>query len=96
MKNSGKGWVTAEYSMLPGASPERIDREAAKGKQSGRTVETGDLLYAEIGAKGGKATLLAALKAMGGLRAQAVPLCRAAHRRRGKDCALDDRARGGC
>ena len=33
------GWVTAEYSMLPGASPERIDREAAKGKQSGRTVE---------------------------------------------------------
>jgi ribonuclease PH len=39
MKGSGKGWVTAEYSMLPGASPERIDREAAKGKQSGRTVE---------------------------------------------------------
>jgi ribonuclease PH len=39
MKNSGKGWVTAEYSMLPGASPERIGREAAKGKQSGRTVE---------------------------------------------------------
>jgi ribonuclease PH len=39
MKNTGKGWVTAEYSMLPGASPERIDREAAKGKQSGRTVE---------------------------------------------------------
>jgi ribonuclease PH len=39
MKGSGKGWVTAEYSMLPGSSPERIDREAAKGKQSGRTVE---------------------------------------------------------
>src|SRR3954449_11270689 len=39
MKNTGKGWVTGEYSMLPGASPERIDREAAKGKQSGRTVE---------------------------------------------------------
>lgn len=39
MKNSGKGWVTAEYSMLPGASPERIEREAARGKQSGRTVE---------------------------------------------------------
>jgi ribonuclease PH len=39
MKGSGKGWVTAEYSMLPGASPERIDREAARGKQSGRTVE---------------------------------------------------------
>jgi len=39
MRGSGKGWVTAEYSMLPGASPERIGREAAKGKQSGRTVE---------------------------------------------------------
>ena len=39
MRNTGKGWVTAEYSMLPGASPERIGREAAKGKQSGRTVE---------------------------------------------------------
>lgn len=39
LRNSGRGWVTAEYSMLPGASPERIDREAAKGKQSGRTVE---------------------------------------------------------
>jgi ribonuclease PH len=39
MKGSGKGWVTAEYSMLPGSSPDRVDREAAKGKQSGRTVE---------------------------------------------------------
>jgi len=39
MRGSGKGWVTAEYSMLPGASPERIPREAAKGKQSGRTQE---------------------------------------------------------
>lgn len=39
MKGSGKGWVTAEYSMLPGASAERISREAAKGKQSGRTQE---------------------------------------------------------
>jgi ribonuclease PH len=39
MRGSGKGWVTAEYSMLPGASPERINREAAKGKQSGRTIE---------------------------------------------------------
>ena len=39
MRGTGKGWVTAEYSMLPGASPERVPREAAKGKQSGRTVE---------------------------------------------------------
>ena len=39
LKGSGKGWVTAEYSMLPGSSPERVEREAAKGKQSGRTQE---------------------------------------------------------
>ena len=39
MRGRGEGWVTAEYSMLPGSSPERIGREAAKGKQSGRTQE---------------------------------------------------------
>ncbi|HET9443257.1 MAG TPA: ribonuclease PH [Acidimicrobiales bacterium] len=39
LRGKGKGWVTAEYSMLPGSSPERIDREAARGKQSGRTQE---------------------------------------------------------
>jgi ribonuclease PH len=39
MRGSGKGWVTAEYSLLPGASAERVNREAVKGKQSGRTQE---------------------------------------------------------
>lgn len=39
MKDSPRGWVTAEYSMLPGSSPQRVTREAAKGKQSGRTQE---------------------------------------------------------
>ena len=39
LKGSGRGWVTAEYSLLPGSSPERVTREAAKGKQSGRTQE---------------------------------------------------------
>jgi ribonuclease PH len=39
LRGRGSGWVTAEYSMLPGSSPERVDREAAKGKQSGRTQE---------------------------------------------------------
>jgi ribonuclease PH len=39
MRGTGKGWVTAEYSMLPGSSPERVGREAARGRQSGRTVE---------------------------------------------------------
>jgi ribonuclease PH len=39
MRGTGKGWVTAEYSMLPGSSPERVGREAAKEKQGGRTLE---------------------------------------------------------
>lgn len=39
LKNSGKGWVTAEYGMLPRATNSRVPREAAKGKQSGRTQE---------------------------------------------------------
>lgn len=39
MKDSGEGWVTAEYSLLPRSTVTRTDREAAKGKQSGRTME---------------------------------------------------------
>jgi len=39
LRGAGRGWVTAEYSMLPGASPERVEREAARGRQSGRTQE---------------------------------------------------------
>jgi len=39
MRNSGRGWVTAEYGMLPRATGERMGREAARGKQSGRTQE---------------------------------------------------------
>ena len=39
LRNTGLGWVTAEYGMLPRATTERTDREAAKGKQSGRTQE---------------------------------------------------------
>ncbi|HTZ08545.1 MAG TPA: ribonuclease PH [Acidimicrobiales bacterium] len=39
LRGGGKGWVTAEYSLLPGSSAERVGREAAKGKQSGRTHE---------------------------------------------------------
>ncbi|GGB60061.1 hypothetical protein GCM10011505_46000 [Tistrella bauzanensis] len=39
LRNTGKGWVTAEYGMLPRATHSRTDREAAKGKQQGRTVE---------------------------------------------------------
>ena len=39
LKGTGKGWVTAEYSLLPGSTGERVAREAAKGRQSGRTQE---------------------------------------------------------
>jgi ribonuclease PH len=39
LRGTGKGWVTAEYSMLPGSTLERSDREAARGRQSGRTQE---------------------------------------------------------
>ncbi|MGF1453961.1 MAG: ribonuclease PH [Alphaproteobacteria bacterium] len=39
LKNGGKGWVTAEYGMLPRSTGERSQREAARGKQSGRTQE---------------------------------------------------------
>ncbi|WP_077962615.1 ribonuclease PH [Ensifer adhaerens] len=39
LRNGGKGWVTAEYGMLPRATGERMKREAANGKQSGRTQE---------------------------------------------------------
>jgi len=38
-RGSGEGWVTAEYGMLPRATHTRSDREAARGKQSGRTQE---------------------------------------------------------
>ena len=39
MKGQGKGWITAEYGMLPRATHTRNDREAARGKQAGRTME---------------------------------------------------------
>ncbi len=39
LRGKGVGWVTAEYGMLPGSTHTRVDREAARGKQGGRTVE---------------------------------------------------------
>lgn len=39
LRNSGRGWVTSEYGMLPRSTHSRIDREAARGKQGGRTLE---------------------------------------------------------
>ena len=39
LRGAGRGWLTAEYSMLPGATPTRTAREAVRGRQSGRTME---------------------------------------------------------
>ena len=39
MRGQNRGWVTAEYAMIPRATPERVPREASKGKQGGRTLE---------------------------------------------------------
>ena len=39
LQRSGRGWMTAEYSLLPASTGERIEREAAKGRQGGRTIE---------------------------------------------------------
>lgn len=44
LKGQGQGWVTAEYGMLPRATGSRNQREAARGKQGGRTVEIGRLI----------------------------------------------------
>jgi ribonuclease PH len=57
MKGSGAGWVTAEYGMLPGSSAERIRREAAAGKQSGRTQEIQRLIGRSLRAVCDMATL---------------------------------------
>jgi ribonuclease PH len=39
LRNQGRGWMTAEYSLLPASTGDRVEREASRGKQQGRTVE---------------------------------------------------------
>ncbi|HKT43527.1 MAG TPA: ribonuclease PH [Gaiellaceae bacterium] len=39
LRSSGRGWITAEYSLLPASTGDRVEREASRGKQQGRTVE---------------------------------------------------------
>src|SRR5205814_3834403 len=39
LRGQGKGWITAEYSLLPASTGERVQREASRGKQQGRTIE---------------------------------------------------------
>ena len=79
-KGSGLGWVTAEYSMLPRATHTRGDREAAKGKQSGRTQEIQRLIgrslraVFDLGKLGERSILLDCdvLQADGGTRTAAI------------------------
>src|SRR5258706_15337576 len=58
LRNSGKGWITAEYGMLPGSSQTRIGRESARGKIGGRTHEIQRLIGRSLRA-------VADLKALG-------------------------------
>ena len=80
LRGSGKGWVTAEYGMLPRSTGSRMQREAARGKQSGRTVEIQRLIGRCLRAamdlhKLGERTILIdcdVLQADGGTRTAAV------------------------
>ena len=58
LRNSGRGWITAEYGMLPRSTGERTDREAARGRQTGRTQEIQRLIGRSLRA-------VANLKALG-------------------------------
>jgi ribonuclease PH len=86
LKGSGEGWVTAEYSLLPGSTHERVQREVSKGKPSGRTHEIqrliGRALRSVINLKVlGERTLSIdadVLQADGGTRTAAITGCMAA------------------
>jgi ribonuclease PH len=80
LKESGRGWVTAEYGMLPRATNTRNDREAARGKQSGRTQEIQRLIgralraVTDLGALGQRSIQIDCdvLQADGGTRTAAI------------------------
>src|SRR5437868_15052459 len=80
VKGSGRGWITGEYGMLPRSTHTRSDREAAKGKQSGRTQEIQRLIgrarrsVADLGALGERTITLDCdvLQADGGTRTAAI------------------------
>src|SRR5213593_2177921 len=79
-KGSGEGWLTAEYGMLPRATHTRSDREAARGKQSGRTQEIQRLIgralraACDLAAMGERQVLIDCdvLQADGGTRTAAI------------------------
>ena len=80
LKDSGRGWVTAEYGMLPRSTNTRTEREAARGKQSGRTQEIQRLIgralraVVDLGALGPRTVHLDCdvLQADGGTRTAAI------------------------
>ena len=80
LRNSGRGWVTAEYGMLPRATNRRTDREAARGRQSGRTQEIQRLIgrslraVTDLGLMGERQIVLDCdvLQADGGTRTAAI------------------------
>ena len=80
MRNSGRGWVTAEYGMLPRSTHTRTQREAARGKQTGRTQEIQRLIgrslraCVDLGALGERTVTIDCdvLQADGGTRTAAI------------------------
>ncbi|MGH9279809.1 MAG: ribonuclease PH [Acidimicrobiales bacterium] len=80
LRGQGRGWVTAEYSMLPGSTTERSDREVSRGKPSGRTQEIQRLIgrslraVTDLGALGERQIVLDCdvLQADGGTRTASV------------------------
>src|SRR5215469_8339843 len=80
LRGSGKGWITAEYSMLPRATSTRTPREVAKGRQSGRTMEIQRLIgrslrsVVDLNALGERSVILDCdvIQADGGTRTAAI------------------------
>jgi ribonuclease PH len=80
LRNSGRGWLTAEYSLLPASTGERTDREASRGRQGGRTIEIQRLIgravraVTDFGALGERTVYLDCdvLQADGGTRCAAI------------------------
>jgi len=80
LRNQGRGWITAEYSLLPASTGDRVEREASRGKQQGRTVEIQRLIgravraVANFGALGERTMWLDCdvLQADGGTRCAAI------------------------
>jgi len=80
LRNQGRGWMTAEYSLLPASTGDRVEREASRGKQQGRTVEIQRLIgravraVVDFGALGERTLWLDCdvLQADGGTRCAAI------------------------